>query len=111
MKRKELEAIKARCDAATDGPWKIRRRFDWVVLDPYGDSVISGDDGPSEAFHLDLADAEFIAHAREDVPRLVGEVERLRECLGWLYFNCQIKPHSTAKLPESLVEIREMLDD
>lgn len=27
------------------------------------------------------ADAEFIAHAREDIPRLVAEIERLREAI------------------------------
>ncbi len=27
------------------------------------------------------ADAEFIAHAREDIPRLVAEVERLRKAI------------------------------
>lgn len=35
--------------------------------------------GDEEAY----ANAEFIAHAREDVPNLLDEVERLREVLKW----------------------------
>ena len=42
----DLEAIKARAEAANGGPWK---------------------------------DAEFVAHARTDVPALIAEVKRLRK--------------------------------
>jgi hypothetical protein len=76
----DLEAIKARAQAATEGPW------DWGPLD----STLSGrlalrapgmrpvvraaaaDVWPS------AADAVFIAAARSDIPALVTEVERLQ---------------------------------
>jgi hypothetical protein len=30
MTRKELEAIKRRCEAATPGPWKVADGYPWV---------------------------------------------------------------------------------
>lgn len=51
----ELDAIEARANAATPGPW-----------DEPGFSA------------LDACDARFVAHARTDVPRLIAEVRRLQ---------------------------------
>ena len=71
----DLEAIKARAEAATPGPW-VWEIFssacgsEWVVSD-LTDRVVascSGGWGP---------DARFIGSAREDVPALVAEIERL----------------------------------
>ena len=45
----DLDAIEARADAATDGPWVVK-----------------------------LLDAEFIAHARTDVPALVAALREAR---------------------------------
>lgn len=79
----ELLEIRARCDAATSGPW---------VAHIEGRDHTSGSDfimrGSGESRHDDLelsgattADFDFIAHARQDVPRLVSEVHRLRALL------------------------------
>lgn len=90
MGRLNLEAIRRRAAAATPGTWRIGSRFGSGVL---GSSVavISGKLPPIE---LDprrngRADAAFIAHARQDIPallvevdRLSGEVERLRAAAG-----------------------------
>ena len=75
----DLDVIKARCEAATPGPWYVDRGGEFddpyysipsVCRDRYGDnSLMVGSD---------KATAEFIAHARTDVPALVAEVERLR---------------------------------
>lgn len=72
-----LDAIQARADAATEGPWRLWR-------DPSdsenkrGASVETAWSHDAGGEDTDLitgwcapADAEFIAHAREDVPRLV----------------------------------------
>ena len=70
MAEKELQEIKERCEKASPGPWK--------VLNMLYNSVDE--------------DAEFIAHAREDIPKLIAEIERLqalkqigtcRECKWW----------------------------
>jgi hypothetical protein len=66
----DLDAIRARVDAATEGPWTA--------------DALAGDlDAPSgyrvaEVLAWSDPDAEFIAHARTDVPALLAEVERLQ---------------------------------
>jgi hypothetical protein len=72
--RVDLAAIKARADAATEGPWAPDRNG---VHNQRGECV-------ALTYHANKhADAEFIAHARADVPALFAEVERLREVLSW----------------------------
>lgn len=77
----ELDAIEARANAATPGPWASETRTvdhgngvdDWHFL------VMS--DG--ESVHtIGIDDAAFIAAARADVPALVAEVRRLRALLA-----------------------------
>jgi len=63
-----LRAIKERCERATPGPWWWDDRGD-VYGSKDGNTWIAG-------FRREL-DAEFAAHARDDVPALVAEVERL----------------------------------
>lgn len=74
----ELAAIAARADAATPGPWEWEE--DLYQLDSHGFPVgaIIRTQGWSR-YGYSNTDAEFIARARTDVPRLVAEVERLRE--------------------------------
>lgn len=89
MTPEQLAEIQKRADAATPGPWH-RVGPPWNRYLPF---VIAGDTDPHVGrFVCDLdsdpadepdepgnevADAEFIAHAREDVPALVAEVKRL----------------------------------
>ena len=67
----DLDAIKARCGAATSSPWMSRLYDDdlWEVI-----PVAKGQDYGV----FEKADAEFVAHAREDIPALIAEVEQLR---------------------------------
>jgi uncharacterized protein (DUF885 family) len=80
-------ALRALADAATPGPWEVER-------DPYGDDdypvsangrylCVSPDDGVRGG-HSE-ADAAFIAAARDAVPALLDEVERLRKELRECY--------------------------
>ena len=73
-----LKEIEARAEKATAGPWE--KCEGWEQTDPgyfiateAGGIVFATDEEPTEF------DAEFIAHAREDVPALIVEVERLRK--------------------------------
>lgn len=66
MTHDELQAIKARAEAATPGPWTFDIE-DWKVVNAESQHASSEEDW------------QFIAHARTDVPALVAEVERLRE--------------------------------
>ncbi len=72
----ELDAIRRRCEATTPGPWK---------------SFIEGRDHTSgssfimtgsEDFYLTgatIADQDFIASARQDIPKLIEEIRLLRK--------------------------------
>lgn len=62
------EEIRARCEAATPGPWAL------------GEDADIKAEGTSIAGLLNtLNDAEFIAHAREDIPYLLDRLEFMTE--------------------------------
>lgn len=73
MTDEELNAIEARCKAATPGPWLGDSGRDIVVRDG-GDWV--------SVFDYKAPNAEFIAHARADLPGLLAEVRRLQRLLA-----------------------------
>lgn len=106
----ELQAIEDRANAATDGPWDVWRGPQYVgggedLCIGRGDEWLANmdhreprcaqisDDGhfdsncnictvDSEPISVEQkANADFIAHARTDVPALVAEVRRLRALL------------------------------
>lgn len=95
VSEEELELIEARLNAATDGPWEpfVEGR-DHVAGD---DFIRTGggmnDEAPDMYVQLAFpdrpgvvpaptADLDFIAHARQDIRRLIDEVRRLRDQLG-----------------------------
>jgi len=81
----DLDAIRARADAATAGPWAVEvdggvdmytgegwRQVDVCIPE-------SGEGGAAMGDHeLAFEDATFIAHARTDVPFLLDLVDELR---------------------------------
>lgn len=74
----DLNAIKEREEAATPGPWCAEG----------GDvscQCVSRDYPPYEEIcereDLSIEDAQFIAHAREDIPALISEVETLLQVI------------------------------
>ena len=73
----EAEEILKRCDACTGGPWTsyVEGR-DHVA----GSDFIQTASGDIELSGATVADQDFIASARQDIPRLVEEVARLN---GW----------------------------
>ena len=79
----ELDEIEALCGAATKAPWES---FVEGRDHTSGSSFIRtgglGDKSPDiELLGATTADQDFIARARQDVPRLVQEVRRLRKLL------------------------------
>lgn len=105
LTEQQLDEIEARAQAATDGPWEASPHqhhadgcrclscYDdptgWQLDHPnaldceelvvetvndFGRARASCDAGPL----LSYQDANFAAHAREDVPALVAEIRRLR---------------------------------
>lgn len=76
----ELAEIARRATMATPGPW--RRTKDSVDINKGRQTLIAFAKLPDPDLlpHIRYEqDAEFIAHARTDVPRLVAEILRLRE--------------------------------
>lgn len=85
MTDEQLAAIKARAEAATPGPWYH------VLAAIVGTTPRPDDDNTTCICNTEWGNstniqpnAEFIAAAREDVPTLLAEVERLRAREDWL---------------------------
>lgn len=87
----DLDAIEARVNATTPGPWATDPEMAWRLggeahefvyapepADGHGIVALTGIKG---GHPTSPADAAFIAAARTDVPALVAEVRRLREQL------------------------------
>ncbi|EMT54779.1 hypothetical protein I532_04205 [Brevibacillus borstelensis AK1] len=72
----EIAATRERAEKATPGPWR-------VVPDNIGGfPIFDVQDRLDRSLIHTVEDAEFIAHAREDIPKLLAEVERLRTALA-----------------------------
>lgn len=91
LTEQELVAIESRCSHATPAPWTSY----WEGRDhDSGDSFIMQHlDGQQRDLYLtfdysprsqarNLADQDFIAHAREDLPRVLAEVRRLKKLIA-----------------------------
>jgi hypothetical protein len=76
-----LEEIRTRCDAATPGPWKSfvegRDHTSGNSFIMTGTTNARGND--IELFGATTADQDFIAHARQDIPRLLDEILHLKD--------------------------------
>ena len=72
---RELNEIQSRCELTKKGPWKsyIESRDKFV-----GDSFIMTGEEDLYLINAKLEDYEFIAHAKQDIPMLLGEIERLK---------------------------------
>jgi len=77
----ELEDIRRRCEQATPGPWQS---FIEGRDHTSGCSFIMTGRGKNRGSDIELtgatpADHDFIAHARQDVPRLLEEISQLTD--------------------------------
>lgn len=98
MTDEELAAIQGRLTKATPGPWVHSQHGCYVILgykpekkriDGYGadDHVCVLDDGDHHQYRSEdeqLANAALIAHAPDDISRLLAEVERLKKVSRYL---------------------------
>ncbi|QGU88103.1 hypothetical protein [Erwinia sorbitola] len=80
---KELFLIKERCEKTTKGPWvsyiEGRDHFSGSNFIMTGDENNRGED--IELIGATIEDQEFIAHAKQDIPRLINEIERLNKLI------------------------------
>ena len=73
----ELDAMEARASAATAGPWVS---FVEGRDHESGSSFIRTSGPDIELFGATDADQDFVANSRQDLPKLIAEIKRLR---GW----------------------------
>jgi hypothetical protein len=75
----DIAEIRDRCNRATPGPWKSY--VEGRDHTSGSDFIMTG----GEDIYLTGAsvdDQDFIAHARQDIPKLIAEIERLRKLLS-----------------------------
>ena len=93
MTTKQLAEIELRTNSAKPGPWLSHGGPPAAYRGPIRNTMMGGDGQVYSIFTDSLGndyrvyhpynglDADFIAHARKDVPALVAEVRRLRQSL------------------------------
>jgi len=78
----DLTAIRARCNAATKGPWYIRYQFNLFSGERFVAGCGGHESNKRESVHREnIPNAEFIAHARTDLPALLDLVEEFKTTL------------------------------
>ncbi len=118
MTPERIAEIKARCEAATEGPWDSFDPCDRECATYCDPSGCKGHEtgkhllqGP-EAYNFDaeirvsVEDGAFIAHARQDLPDCIAEIERLQkfeQCTkcahDYAHINATCPGHADAGLP------------
>ena len=80
----DLEQIELRCNAATKGPWEssVEGRDHLAGSNFIRTGGLDNDSPDIELIGATADDQDFIAHARQDVPRLLEEVRRLKRLLS-----------------------------
>jgi hypothetical protein len=96
---KRVEAIKARADAATPGPWNWEARGVWTEYEQAIGGPVLDEPGPRDqasgtigyvgdlyprGFNHPSENMEFVAHARADVPWLLERAAELAKALATL---------------------------
>lgn len=102
----DLAAIQARADAASKGPWEpysvpaTRKESDYVAVEA-GDTEIR-----IARFEGGWFDAEFIAHARTDVPALLDRVRQLEADLADAHRDAMVNRDTANRAHEALANVR-----
>ncbi len=79
--RPDIDEIKARCEAATPGPWEAI--VGWAtgginrISSPDNDMVVSASRFGHNSLDISDYDRDFISNAREDIPALLAYIEEL----------------------------------
>lgn len=97
----DLDAIRARAEGGTEGAWTVDRQTGQIWANP-GEPVLVAQVGWAE-------DAEFIAHAREDVPALLAALAAAHAETERLRWEMRADEQANARLRELLDEARAAL--
>ncbi len=91
MTKEELQIIKNRCNETTIAPWvaSVEGRdhesgSSFIMTGiPEGEDIWQTKRGEDlEIIGATNADLDFIAHARQDIPALIAEIERLKKIIN-----------------------------
>jgi hypothetical protein len=108
----DLEAIRARANAATPGPWKVNKRGHIGGGDFGTDPVVINESGIEPFFELGAEgpdNSTFIAHSRQDVPALCDEIESLRSRVALLEKSMEGMEFAQVGTREKLLRLQEYL--
>jgi hypothetical protein len=74
----EIRAIRERAERCDPSPWEAKyiECFGWVVSPPFNRNEY---DSMPDSYFTNCTNADFIAHARTDVPALCDAVEEARK--------------------------------
>lgn len=107
MGQKQLDAIKERVNNIGDN-------FQWVAVDSEEVNMAKvetkGLGGYTVGIEMAIEHAEFIANARQDVPALLAEVERLQKRLAQTEECYEIMEKAAFKASDKLKSFREALE-
>lgn len=119
-----IDEIRARLDKATPGPWTVNSETgsnefcDYTVYGIEGvcDANWASDDSPAFAYcdGMTAEDADFIAHAPEDIRRLLDTLDQIRNVLGEEPDPCPEHPDDdpiTCGWKRDILTIRHILND
>ncbi|MFJ9204105.1 hypothetical protein ACIROP_04455 [Bacillus velezensis] len=99
----KLEEIRQRADAATEGPWRIGKQSS------NGLNNIGTIGGLLTAQTTNEDDAKYIAHARQDIPWLISEIDRLNSGIDSVLYDLRnediTNPHVVEQITENLVAV------
>ena len=98
---KRLDEIEARANAATEGPWEEGERCVFTLggAPVVSDDVIHYVHGMAGEGVCHGEDAEFIAHARTDVPALVSALRAVLEVHAETPYGCAVCEEQNWALP------------
>ena len=106
----DITAIKERLEKATAGEWKAVLLKNWGSAGTY--TQVIQDSGGCTRVVLESENAgdnaDFIAHARQDIPYLLDEIERLRGLLAkhdGHTADCASRLHKYSKMNSGRMEI------
>ncbi|MCY8915631.1 hypothetical protein MOE20_06735 [Bacillus atrophaeus] len=98
----KLEEIRQRADAATEGPWHYVITTEGAYILDQDSDLISGECEREQ-------DARFIAHARQDIPWLISEIDRLNSGIDSVLYDLRnediTNPHVVEQITENLVAV------
>src|SRR5688572_7667341 len=116
MTAEELQAIRARIEGASDGPWSVRRipnSYESEAGDKHTHPCVRGFRVPRRLYNLAWqqceADAEFMAQARQDVPNLIAEIEHLRSTLRDCHAALDEMINNKSVCPDDLSRVTQFL--